>query len=91
AEGGRRGDGALAAAAASLWRAAPALGANHLLRFGTLRIFGPRGDTGGVVRNSRRQQGLLELVQTHCDQGLAGCATCPLLRALAGALPECGR
>lgn len=80
----RTGDLHLGRAADALYAAFPALGPNHILRFGTLRLFGPRGDRGGVIDSSRRQQGLLALFYSHCDQGLRGCRTCPLFRALGG-------
>ncbi|MBI3273459.1 MAG: DUF2851 family protein [Planctomycetes bacterium] len=86
AHGARTGRPDLAAAAGNLCQDFPALGENHLLRFGRLRLFGPRGDVQGLVTTSRRQQGLLEMFHTHCDQGLRGCESCPLYRALSGAV-----
>ena len=60
----------------------PRLAPTSVEEFMALRIFGGSEQAAGVIRNARRQQGLLQVFKDYCEKDDRGCRRCGFLAAL---------
>jgi hypothetical protein len=76
----RGGDNTREAAVFALWRNFPRLPENQVVRLMRSRLFGETGKYDGLLLTEHRNQALFQLFNDCCNNNLADCSQCTLLK-----------